>query len=61
MKDPIWDIESLEPFVPVSDQFALGLDGRMRMRVNDNLSMDMESGELHFTTPWTVPDDGGED
>ena len=60
MKTPILDIESGELLYPVSDKLALDLEGRIRMRVNDNLSMDMESGELRFTTPWTVPEDGGE-
>lgn len=35
----------------------MGIDsnGNMHMRMGDNMSMDMESGDIHFTSGW--PDD----
>ncbi len=57
MKDPVFKLDNWEPMFPVDDKFAVDLNGHFKMRVGDNLSMDVENGELFFTTPWKGPED----
>ena len=38
---------------------AMSPDGGMMMRLSDNMALDMESGEVHMTSPW--PEDDCED
>ncbi len=56
MSDPIFDLDSWEPMFRVSDGLAIDAKGRFSMRMGENMAMDMETGELHFTTPWTSED-----
>lgn len=35
---------------------AIDSDGDMLMRMGDNMAMDMETGDLHFTSDWSVDD-----
>jgi len=32
-------------------------DGNMMMRMSENMAMDMDSGELHFTSNWSDEED----
>lgn len=37
----------------VSDNIAIDSDGDMLMRMDDNMAMDMETGDLHFISGWS--------
>ena len=52
MSDPIFDLDSWEPMFPLSDDVAVDRKGAFSMRLGDNVVMDMETGETHFTTTW---------
>ena len=41
----------------ISDNMAIDSDGDLLMRMGDNKAMDMESGELHFTSGWSDDDE----
>lgn len=52
-----WDYEDGNFVHAISDNMAVDSDGDMLMRMGDNMTMDMESGDLHFTSGWSVDDD----
>ena len=41
----------------ISDNMAIDSDGDLLMRMGGNMAMDMESGELHFTSGWSDDDE----
>ena len=53
----ILDYEDGDLIYTLSDQTAIDLDGHLMMKMNDNLVMDMDSGELHLTSRWNTDDD----
>lgn len=61
MSDPIFDLDSWDPMFKVSDDVAVDFEGRFSMRVGDNMAMDMDSGEVHFTTSWDSDDSSFDD
>ena len=56
-KPPIFDINDGSLIFPTSDNMGIDSDGDLHMRMGDNLSMDMDTGELHFTFGWGNDDD----
>ena len=36
---------------------AIDSDGDMLMRINDNMAMDIDTGELHFVSGWSDYED----
>ncbi len=44
-------------FIFKSGDTGFDSDGDMMMRMGDNMAMDMETGELHFTSGWDNDDD----
>ena len=61
MSDPIFDIDNWEPMFKISKDMAVDSKGNFSMRVGDNMVMDMDSGEMHFTTSWDSDDDSDDD
>lgn len=59
MSDPIFPLDTWEPCFPVDENVAVDLNGHFKMRVGENMAMDMDTGEMHFTTPWPSEDSGG--
>lgn len=45
----------------ISDNMAMGYDGNMMMRLGDNLTMDMDSGNLHLISSWDSDQDDSND
>ncbi len=43
----------------ISDDMAIDSDGDLFMRMGGNMAMDMDSGDIHFTSGW--PDDEDND
>lgn len=61
MSDPVFDIDNWEPMFKISKDMAVDRDGKFSIRMGDNMAMDMDTGEMHFTTPWDTGDDADDD
>ena len=61
MNNPIFEADSFAPLFPVSDNMAMDLNGHFKVRLSDTVAMDMDSGEMRFTTPWVQPHGGDDD
>lgn len=48
MCNPIFDYDDGDYIYQTSDNMGIDSDGDLHMRMGDNMSMDMETGELHF-------------
>lgn len=60
MSKPIFDTDSWEPMFKISKDMAVDSKGRFSIRLDDNVAMDMDTGDLRFTTPWSGDGDGSE-
>ena len=52
----IYDFSDDDFIFPMSDNMGISSDGELRMRMGDNLSFDLDSGDIHFTSPWDKND-----
>ena len=50
-KGPKFDINDGD-FIFGDDNLGFDSEGHMMMGMGDNMSMDMETGDIHFTTGW---------
>ena len=41
----------------IFDNMAIDSDGNMMMRISDHLAIDMDSGDLHYTSSWDNNED----
>ena len=41
----------------ISDNMAVDSNEDMMMRLSDNMALDMDSGDIHFTSSWNNDDD----
>lgn len=57
MSNPIFDYENGGFIYQTSDNMGFDTDGNLHMRMGDNMSMDMNTGELHLTSTWDDDDD----
>lgn len=55
MKKHFFDCDDGDFAYTVSDNMAIDSDGNLLMRMGNNMTMDMDSGELHIISGW--PDD----
>ena len=53
----IFDYDEGDFIFPTSGNMSIDSNGNLHMRMGDNLSMDMETGDLHFTSSWKNDDD----
>ena len=53
-----FDVDDGDMIFGISDDMGMDSDGNMmmRMRMGDNMAMDMDSGELHMVTGWDDDD-----
>ena len=56
MSNPVFDLDSWDPLFKVSDDMAVDMDGNWSVRIGDGLAMDMDTGDIHFTTSWSSDD-----
>ncbi len=56
MSKPLFDFNGGD-FLCRRGDTAFDSDGNMMMRMSDNMAMDIDSGELHFTSSWEDDDD----
>ena len=52
MYNPIFDYEDGEFIYQTSENMGIDSDGDIHIRIGDNISMDMDTGELHFNSGW---------
>ena len=57
MRNPIFDYDDGDLILPVSDNMGIDSNGHINYRIGDNLSVDMETGQLHITSNWKTDDD----
>ena len=57
MRNSIFDYDNGDFIFPTSGNTGIDSDGNLHMRMGDNMSMNMETGELHFTSSWKNDDD----
>ena len=48
----IFDFSKGGSIMPMNDNMGMDTDGNLHVSVGDNCSMDMNSGEIHFTSSW---------
>lgn len=52
MGGPVYDFEDGNFIYPTSGGMGFDTEGHMHMRMGDNMSMDMETGDIHFNSGW---------
>lgn len=52
MRNPLFDYDDADFIYPTSGNMGIDSDGNLHMRFGDNMSMDMDTGELHFNSNW---------
>lgn len=57
MSKSIFDLEDGDFIFSISGNSGFDSDGNIMMRMSDNMAMDMDSGELHFTSSWDTDED----
>ncbi len=60
MSDPIFDLDTWEPMLKVSKDLRVDTKGNFSMRMGENMAMDLDTGKMHFTTPWPSDDESGD-
>ena len=59
MPRQIFDYDSGEFINPISDDMGIDSDGNFHIRIGDNMSMNLETGDLHVISGWD--DENNED
>ncbi len=59
MYNPIFNYDGGNFIYSTSDNMGFDSEGNLHMRMGDNMSMNLETGELHVTSGWN--DNTGED
>lgn len=57
MHKPIFDLEDGDFVFRTSENMGMDSKGNMMMRISDNMAMELDSGELHFTSSWGDDED----
>ena len=57
----IFDFTKSEFLFDSDDDTAMDAEGNLYVRVSDDCAMDLESGELHFTSGWDSYEDEQDD
>jgi len=53
----IFDFDDGDMIFGTGGDMGIDSDGHMMTRVSDNMSMDLETGDLHFTSCWDDEDE----
>lgn len=56
MCNPIFDYDDGDFIYQTSDNMRIDSDSDLHMRMGDNISMDIDTGELHFNSGWRNED-----
>ena len=52
MYNPIFNYDNGDFIYQTSENMGIDSDGDIHIRIGDNISMDMETGELHLNSGW---------
>ena len=52
MRNSIFNYDDGNFIYPASDNMGVDSEGNLHMRMGDNMSMNLETGELHITSGW---------
>ncbi|ESL02069.1 hypothetical protein GCWU000282_02888 [Catonella morbi ATCC 51271] len=52
MYNPIFNYDNGDFIYQTSENMGIDSDGDIHIRIGDNISMDMDTGELHFNSGW---------
>lgn len=52
MHNPIFDYDNGDFIYQTSENMGIDSDGDIHMRIGDNMSMDLDTCELHFNSGW---------
>lgn len=61
MRNPIFDYDEGNFIYPTSGNMGIDADGNFHMRMGDNTSMDLDTGELHFNSGWQDSNNNDDD
>lgn len=53
----IFDYDDSDYAFSISDNMAIDSEGDLLLRMSDNIAMDLDSGDIHFTSSWKDDDD----
>lgn len=53
----IFDYENGGFIHNVSDRMAVDSDGNLMMRLSGNMAMDIDSGDIHMVSSWSLDDE----
>ena len=57
MSKHFFDYEDGDFVHSISDNMAIDSVGNMMMRISDHLAVDMDSGDIHYTSSWDTNED----
>ena len=57
MFNSVFDYDDGDFIFQMNDNFGIDSDGDLNMRMGDNMSMNMNTGELHITSNWGIDDE----
>ena len=52
MRNSIFNYDDGNFIYPASDNMGVDSEGNLHMRMGDNMSMNLETGELHIASGW---------
>lgn len=53
MSNPIFDEDNWEPMFKISKDMVIDAKGRYFTRMNENMVMELDTGKVRYTTPWS--------
>lgn len=57
MSKHFFDYEDGDFVHSISDNMAIDSVGNMMIRISDHLAVDMDSGDIHYTSSWDTNED----
>ena len=57
MSNSIFNYDDSDYIYPISNNTGLDSDGNFYMRIGNNMSINMDTGEMNFTSNWSDDDD----
>lgn len=57
MFNSVFDYDDGDFIFQMDDNIGIDSDGDLNMRMGDNMSMNMNTGELHITSNWGIDDE----
>ena len=52
----IFDFSDGDFIFPMNDKMGMDMNGDLHLRMGDNFSLNLDDGDIHFTSPWDKND-----